>query len=148
MVDFGSECVNFLYHRPAIRLCAGIQRNLSSRTPFITNNFSEQKTCGVTNGVSSNGHASRQQRLATSWQYQRESISWCVTFAQYTSLLELAVPSLQFHCFVGFFYVSLNQTLWDQRGFSLRTFRVTNGLQEWIKFMNRGSTVPHYTKQQ
>jgi hypothetical protein len=55
------------------------------------------------NGVSSNEHASRQQWLATSWEYRRENISCCVTFALYTSLLEMAVPSLEFHCVLWFF---------------------------------------------
>jgi hypothetical protein len=98
----------------------------------------------VTNGVSSYEHASRQQRLATSWEYQRESVICCVTFAQYTSLLEFGVPSLEFHCVLWFFYILLNKTPWDQRrknSFGLRTFRVTNGLHERIKFVNRGSTV-------
>jgi hypothetical protein len=63
----------------------------------------EHKTSRVTNGVSSNEHASRQQRLATSWEYRRESVSCCVTLAQYTSLLEFAVPSLEFHCVLWFF---------------------------------------------
>jgi hypothetical protein len=36
----------------------------------------------MTKGVSSKEHASRQQRLATSWEYRRESVSYCVTFAQ------------------------------------------------------------------
>jgi hypothetical protein len=57
---------------------------LSSRTNRFTNKFSEQKTSRVTNGVSSNEHASLQQRLVTSWEYRRESVSCCVTFAQYT----------------------------------------------------------------
>jgi hypothetical protein len=37
--------------------------------------------------------------------------------------------------------MSLNKTPWDQRSFGLRTFRVTNDLQERIKFVNRGSTL-------
>jgi hypothetical protein len=61
-----------------------IQWNLGSRTPLITNKFSEKKKSRVTNDVSSNEHASRQQRLTTSWVYRRESVSCCVTFAQYT----------------------------------------------------------------
>jgi hypothetical protein len=44
-------------------------------------------------------------------------------------------------CFVVFFNILLNKTPWDQRSFGLRTFRVTNSLQEWIKFVNRGSSV-------
>jgi hypothetical protein len=132
-----------------------IQWNLGSRTPPITNisvherlpswtNFPNKKRLGVTNGVSSNENASRQQRLATSWEYRWKSVSCCVTFSQYTSLLEFAVPSLEFYCVLWFFYILLNKTPWDQRrknSFSLRTFRVTNGLQERIKFVNRGSSV-------
>jgi hypothetical protein len=119
----------------------------------------------VTNGVSSNEHASHQQRLATSWEYRRDSVSCSVTFAQHTSLLEFAVPSLEFHCVLWFFNVLLNKTPRNQRrinkqssgvqeqinpfyifsygknSFCLRTFQVTNGLQEWIKFVNRGSSV-------
>jgi hypothetical protein len=76
---------------------------LSSQTYQFTNKFAEKKKSQVTNGVSSNEHASWQQRLATSWEYQRESISCCVTFAQYTSLLDFAVPSLEFHCVLWFF---------------------------------------------
>jgi hypothetical protein len=49
----------------------------------------------VTNGVSSNEHASRKQRLATRWEYRWEIVNYCVTFAQYTSLLEFAVLSLE-----------------------------------------------------
>jgi hypothetical protein len=70
--------------------------------------FCKQKTSQVTNGVSSNEHASQRQQLATSWEYRRESISCCVTFAQYTSLLEFAVPSLEFHCVLWFYYILLN----------------------------------------
>jgi hypothetical protein len=76
------------------------QWNLGSRTPFITNNFSEQKTSR------GDEHASRQQRLATSWEYRRESVGCCVAFAQYTtSLLEFVVPSLEFNCFVFFKHI-------------------------------------------
>jgi hypothetical protein len=66
-----------------------IQCNLGSRTPLITNKsvheqiFLEKKS-RVTNGVSSNERASWQQWLATSWEYWHESVSCCVTFAQYT----------------------------------------------------------------
>jgi hypothetical protein len=90
----------------------------------------------VTNGVSSNEHARRQQRLSTSWEYRRESVSCRVTFAQYTSLLEFVVPSLEFHRVLWFLNILLNKTPWDQRrknSFGLRTFRVTNGLQERTK---------------
>jgi hypothetical protein len=124
-----------------------VQWSLGSRTPLITNKLVHEqifrkKKCRVMNGVSSNEHASRQQWLVTSWDYRRESISCCITFAQYTSLLEFAVPSLEFNCVLWFFkYILLNKTQWDQRSFSLRTFWVTNGLQEQIKFVNRGSTV-------
>jgi hypothetical protein len=79
-----------------------IEWNLGSRTPLITNKsvhekiFREKKS-QVMKGVSSNEHASQQQRLVTSWKHQWESISCWVTFAQYTSLLEFAMPSLEFH---------------------------------------------------
>jgi hypothetical protein len=43
-----------------------------------------KKRSRVTNSVPSNKHASWQQQLATSWEYRRESVSCCVTFAQYT----------------------------------------------------------------
>jgi hypothetical protein len=84
------------------------QWNLGSRTPLIMNKsvhvqiFRKKKKSRVTNSVLSNEHASRQQRLATSWEYQQESVSCCVTFTQYTSLLEFAVPSLEFHCVLCF----------------------------------------------
>jgi hypothetical protein len=123
-----------------------IQWNLGSRTPLIMNKsvhelIFRKKKSRVTNSVSSNEHGSRQQRLATSWEYRRESVSCCVTFAQYTSMFKFAVPSLEFHCVLWGFYILLNKTPWDQRSFGLRTFRVTNGLQKRIKFVNRGSTV-------
>jgi hypothetical protein len=51
---------------------------IGSRTNF------PKKMSQVTNGVSSNEHASRQEWLATSWEYRRESVSCCVTFAQHT----------------------------------------------------------------
>jgi hypothetical protein len=85
----------------SINLCnysgTSVHERLSSRTNF------PKKKSQVTNGVSSNEHASRQQRLATSWKYRRESVICCVTFAQYTSLLEFAVPSFEFHCVLWFF---------------------------------------------
>jgi ribose/xylose/arabinose/galactoside ABC-type transport system permease subunit len=62
------------------------------------------------NSVSSNKHASQQQGLATSWVYRWESISCCVTFAQYLSLLEFPMPSLEFHYVLWLFYVLLNKT--------------------------------------
>jgi hypothetical protein len=136
-----------LYAKPLQFTGITLQWNLGSRTPLITNNsvhehiFRRKKTSRVTNCVSSNKHARRQNRLPTSWEYRRESVSCCVTFAQYTFLLEFAVPSLEFHCVVFFKNILLNKTPWDQRSFGLRTFRVTNGLQELIKFVNRGSTV-------
>jgi hypothetical protein len=52
----------------------------------------------MTNGVSVYEHASWQQRLATSWEYRRETIICWLTLAQYTSVLEFAMPSLEFHC--------------------------------------------------
>jgi hypothetical protein len=90
---------------------ASPHEQIGSRTPLITNKsgheqiFREKKTSRVTNGVSSNKHASRQQRLATSWEYRRERVRCCITFAHYTSLLEFAVPSLEFLCVLWFFYV-------------------------------------------
>jgi hypothetical protein len=78
---------------------ASHHEQIGSRTNF------PKKKSRVTNGVSSNQHASRQQRLATSWEYGRDSVSCCVTFAQYTFLLEFAGPSLEFHCFVVFFKI-------------------------------------------
>jgi hypothetical protein len=124
---------------------SGTLVNVNTAEPWLMNvfhneqigsrtNFPNKAHLGVTNGVSSNEHASQQQRLATSLEYQRESISCSVTSAQYTSLLKFAVPSLEFHCVLWFFYILLNSL-------GLRTFRVTNGLQERIKFVNRGSTV-------
>jgi hypothetical protein len=75
----------------------------STVEPWFTNKsvheqIFQTKKSRVWNGVSSNEHASWQQRLATNWEYRRKSVSCCVTFAQYTSLLELAMPSLEFHC--------------------------------------------------
>jgi hypothetical protein len=92
---------------------------LSSRTNRFTNKFSgrvrrgerkRERVSQVTNRVSSNEYTSRQQRLATSWEYWRESVSCCVTFAQYTSLLDFAVPSLKFHCVLWFFNILSNKT--------------------------------------
>jgi hypothetical protein len=88
---------------PTMYSGTSVHERLSSRTNRFTNKFSEQKTSRITNGVSSNEHASRQQRLATSWEYRRESVSCCVTFAQYTSLLKFAAPSFEFHCVLCFF---------------------------------------------
>jgi hypothetical protein len=93
-----------------------VQWNLGSRTSLITNKsvheqIFQKKKSQVTNGVSSSEHASWQQRLATSWEYRRKSVSCCVTFAQYTSLLELGMPSLEFHCVLWFFKILLNKTL-------------------------------------
>jgi hypothetical protein len=59
----------------------------------------------MTNGVPINEHASRQQQLATGWEYLRESVSCSLTFAQYTSLLEFAVPSFEFYCVLWFIYI-------------------------------------------
>jgi hypothetical protein len=125
-----------IYHVTSMYSGTSVHERLSSQTNWFTNKFSEKM-----NSVLSNDHASQQQRLATSWEYRWASVSCCVTFAQYTSLLEFAMPSLEFHCVLWFFYILLNKTPWDQRSFSLWTFRVMNGLQEWIKFVNRGSTV-------
>jgi hypothetical protein len=57
---------------------ASHHEQIGSQTNFL------KKKSRVTNGVSSNEHASWQQQLATSWEYRRESISYFVTFAQYT----------------------------------------------------------------
>jgi hypothetical protein len=57
---------------------ASHQKQIGSRKIF------QEKKSRVTNGVSSNEHASQQQRLATSWEYRWESVSCCITFAQYT----------------------------------------------------------------
>jgi hypothetical protein len=78
-----------------------------------TNFPKKKKPSRVTNGVSSNEHASRQQQLATSCKYRQESVSCCVIRSVHST----------------------------QNSFSLQTFRVTNGLQERIKFVNQGSTV-------
>jgi hypothetical protein len=115
---------------------ASHHEQIGSRT-----NFSKKKIFRVTNGVSSNEHTSRQQRLATSRECWRESVSCCVTFAQYKFLLKFAVPSLEFHCVLWFFNILLNKTPWDKISFGLRIFRVTNGLQERIKYVKRGYTV-------
>jgi hypothetical protein len=84
---------------------ASVHKHLSSWTNRFTNKFSGKKKPRVTNGVLSNEHTSRQQQLATSWEYQQESVSCCITFTQYTSLLKFAIPSLEFHCVLWFFYV-------------------------------------------
>jgi hypothetical protein len=78
--------------------------NLGSRTPLITNKFSEQETSWVTNGVSSNEHASRQQRLAASWEYRWESVSCSATFAQYIAA-GIGRAFSWILCFVGFFLI-------------------------------------------
>jgi hypothetical protein len=82
------------------------------------NKFSKEKKSRMTNSVSSNEHASRQQRTTVGDKLGvsagemicgRESVSCCVTFAHYTSLLEFAVPSLEFHCVLWFFNILLNK---------------------------------------
>jgi hypothetical protein len=57
----------------------------------------------MTNGFSDYEHASWQQRQAESI---RAGVRCWLTLAQYTSLLEFAVPSLEFHLviFIGFVY--------------------------------------------
>jgi hypothetical protein len=82
----------------AILLVSQLKVNLKYSGTSVHEQIFRTKTSRVTNGVSSNEHASRQQRLAKSWEYRRDSVSCCVTFAQYTSLLEFAVSSLEFHC--------------------------------------------------
>jgi hypothetical protein len=76
---------------------ASHHEQIGSRTNF------PKKNSRVTNGVSRNEHASRQQRLAISWEYRRKSVSCCVTFVQYTSLLEFVVRSFKFYCVLWFF---------------------------------------------
>jgi hypothetical protein len=73
------------------------------------------RPCSRTNFPSKERLGLRTRNLATaaSWEYRRGSVSCWLTLAQYTSLLD----------------------------FGLRTFRFTNGLQERIKFVNRGPTV-------
>jgi hypothetical protein len=97
-----------------IRTREKVQWNLGSRTPRSRTNFSSQKS-RMTNCVSDYEHASWQQRLATSIEYRRGSVSCWLTLAQYTSLLEFAVPSLEFHCVLCFLNILLNKTPWDQR---------------------------------
>jgi hypothetical protein len=62
------------------------------------------KTSRLTNGVSDYEHPSWQQRLVTSWEARRGSVSWWLTLAQYTSLLEFAVPALEFRCVSLIYY--------------------------------------------
>jgi hypothetical protein len=76
---------------------------VSTVESLFTNKFSEDKNilgeewCLVTNTQAGN----------SGWQ-QAGSIGCCVTFAQYTYLLEFAVPSLEFlMCFVVFFSYSV-----------------------------------------
>jgi hypothetical protein len=57
---------------------ASNHEQIGSRT-----NFSKKKS-RLINGISSNEHASRQQRLATSCEDRRKSVGCCVTSAQYT----------------------------------------------------------------
>jgi hypothetical protein len=82
--------------------------------PCSRTNFPSKKS-RMTNGASDYEHASWQQRLATSWEYRRGSVSCWLTLARYTSLLEFAVPSLECHCVLCFFNILLNKTPWDQR---------------------------------
>jgi hypothetical protein len=88
---------------------APVHEQFGSRTNF------PNKTSRMTNGVSDYEHASWQQRLATSWEYRRGSVSCWLTLAQYTSLLEFAVPSFEFHCVLCFLNTLLTKTPWDQR---------------------------------
>jgi hypothetical protein len=82
----------------AILLVSQLKVNLKYSGTSVHEQIFRTKTSLVTNGVLSNEHASRQQRLAKSWEHRWDSISCCVTFARYTSLLEFAVSSLEFHC--------------------------------------------------
>jgi hypothetical protein len=92
-----------------------MQWNLGSRTPLFTNISVHEQIFRAKKSRMTNGFSDYEH---ASWQQrQAESISagvsCCLTLAQYTSLLD----------------------------FGLRTFRFTNGLQERIKFVNRGPTV-------
>jgi len=58
-----------------------IHWNLGLRTPLFTNNSVHEqifraKKSRMTNAVSDYEHASQQQRLATSWEYRRGSVSY------------------------------------------------------------------------
>jgi hypothetical protein len=79
--------------------------------PQFTNKFSEKEMSQVTTGVSSNEHACQQQRLVTNWEYRWESVTCCVTFAQYISLLEFSMPSLEFHYVLCFLYIIKYNTM-------------------------------------
>jgi hypothetical protein len=91
---------------------------LGSRTPLFTNNSVHEQIFRAKKSWMTNGFSDYEH---ASWQQrQAESISagvscWLI-LAQYTSLLD----------------------------FGLWTFRFTNGLQERIKFVNRGPTVYYY----
>jgi hypothetical protein len=136
--------------------------NLTELLPFIKLTHIHSGTSVHKRLSSWTNRFTNMQASNNGW-WQARSISCCVTSAQYTCLLEFAVPFLEFHCVLWFFNILLNKTPWDQRrinkqssgvqerinpfyivfygknSFGLRTFRVTNGLQEQIKFVNRGS---------
>jgi hypothetical protein len=123
--------IRHIQHVPVVSACLdGIERSGQARrqparhtartnchiqcTLFTNNSVQEQIFRAKTSRMT-NGFLDYEH---TSWQQrQAESISagvsCCLTLAQYTSLLD----------------------------FGLRKFRFTNGLQERIKFVNRGSTV-------
>jgi hypothetical protein len=131
-VDAGNlkhELLNRLWSTLAVNVLINIlqfsfqchmQWNLGSRTPLFTNNSVHEqifwaKKSRMTNSVSDYEHASWQQRLATSIEYRRGSVSCWLTLAQYISLLKFAVPSLEFHCVLCFLNIIWNKTPWDQR---------------------------------
>jgi hypothetical protein len=70
-----------------------IQWNLGSRTIRFTNQFSEQKTPRMTNGVSDYERASWQQRQADSFGV---GVSCWLTLAQYTFLLDFGLRTFRF----------------------------------------------------
>jgi hypothetical protein len=112
-------CVQFTglqrttYHLPHILPVDTVEPRFTNSS--VNEQILRAKTSRMTNGVSDYEHASWQQRLATSWEYRPGSVSCWLTLAQYTSLLEFAVPSLEFHCVLYFFNILLNKTPWNQR---------------------------------
>lgn len=73
-------------------------KRLSSQEKKIYINMS-----GVMNGILSNKNVNWQHHEATSQEYYRESISCCVAFTKYTSLLKFGMPFLEFHLFIHFY---------------------------------------------
>jgi hypothetical protein len=114
MVNFRNSFYDLQHTVPSEIVYSGasVHECPCSRTIRFTNKFSEQKMSRMTNGFSDYKHASWQQRQAESIS---AGVSFWLTLAQYTSLLD----------------------------FGLRTFQFMNGLQEQIKFVNGGPTVYH-----